>query len=255
MFRHGLTYLFAVALVTVAGAASAQTHRFALPAQCEAFLTVQSRECSVALFWRCKDTPKGEFTAATFGPNGMESAMRYSASYQWLDSIYTWDQSREVFTPPATDPIDSAELLNNGVDTYKFKMQRTAPGKSYVIRVSGADRLTGETTVIDGFTLDKLHTQLEIIAADGSVEYKSRGTQYYSRKLGQFFLGPETVFGADGEQTEYDGSPVDIILPGEPGFGNITPLFECDGQDAALTAPARPDRQPHADKETDHDRI
>ncbi|OYW58664.1 MAG: hypothetical protein B7Z31_07235, partial [Rhodobacterales bacterium 12-65-15] len=51
-----------------------------------------------------------------------------------------------------------------------------------------------------------------------------------------FFAGPsETEI--DGEWLAVDGSPVEFIFPGEPGFLASQPIFDCD----ALTASLSPD--------------
>lgn len=232
--------MLAAGLGTLGLTLPAAAAEFAPPTGCETFLTVQSKDCGVSLLWRCDMAPDGDFWAAAFGPEGLESIVGYSASYQWLDAVYMWDSSREAFLPPATDPIDIDALLGEGVDTYDFAMHRVEPSSSRDVRVLGADQLTGETVVIDGHTLESVTTDLRILGPDGAVEYQSRGTQYLSRELRQFFLGPETVTDPDGTETQYDGSPIDIILPGEPGFGATTPLYDCTKQDAGFApAPTR----------------
>lgn len=221
----------ALALATPSGAVD-----FSAPEGCEAFMTIQSRGCSVSLLWRCEARAERGVWEASFSPEGLGSVVSYDNDYQWLDAAYTWDNSREVFAPPATDPISVSELLATGLDTFDFNMHRATPDRRYDIRVTGADRLTGETVTIDGFEMEEVETRLEIIDDAGETEYASKGTQYYSRELGMFFLGPEEVTGADGVPSTYDDRPIDIILPGEPGFGSTTPLYDCNLQDAAATA-------------------
>ncbi|WP_085526383.1 hypothetical protein [Maritimibacter sp. HL-12] len=212
---------------------------FTPPEGCTSFLTVQNRSCSVTLQWRCSPEENSDFWSATFSSEGLESIVRYTDDYQWLDAVYMWDSSREEFAPPAADPISLTRLLDTGRDTFDFTMHRSQPDRSYDVRVVGADTLTGETVEIDGYSLDVVRTRVEITAEDGTVEYKSEGAQYLSRPLGQFFLGTERVFGTDGSVAEFDDAPVDIIEPGEPGFGATEPLYECNIQDAAMT-PAAP---------------
>lgn len=245
-----LAPLLLVTLAAPAGAAD-----FALPDGCAAFLTVQSKGCSVTVLWRCDVSTDGSFTEASFGPDGLETLVSYSANYQWLDSVYTWDSSREAFLPPAADPIDLAALLETGIDTYDFTMRRTEPGASYDVRVTGADALTGRTTKIDGYTFEIVDTRLEITGENGAVEYKADGQQYFSRELGHFFLGPETVFATDGSATDYDSAPIDIIRPGEPGFASSTPLYECAAADAAFATPRLTAPEHFSAQETDHDQI
>lgn len=240
------TTLGALAFALPAAAAD-----FSPPQGCEAFLTVQSRSCSVALQWRCGAEADSDFWSATFSSEGLESIVRYSADYQWLDAVYMWDNSREEFQPPATDPISLRTLIDAGIDSFDFTMRRSQTDRSYDLRVVGADLLTGETFEVDGYSLDVVRTRVEITAEDGTVEYKSEGRQYLSRPLRQFFLGTERISAPDGSVAEYDDTPVDIIEPGEPGFGATEPLYECNIQDAAMT-PAAPQA---AKKETTHDQI
>lgn len=224
---------------------------FTPPAGCESFLTVQNKSCSVSLLWRCDVAPEGDFWEATFGPEGLEMIVSYTGDYQWLDSVFMWDSSREEFVPPAADPIEASGLLTTGVDSYDFIMHRSEPGRSYDLRVIGADQLTGETVTIDGYEMDVVATRIELTAEDGTVEYSARGEQLYSRTLGHFFLGIEEALDADGSTTRYDDTPIDIILPGEPGFGATTPLYECDQLKAGFT----PDAPIPAQKETIHDEV
>ena len=212
---------------------------FTPPEGCQTFLTVQNKSCSVTVQWRCDEAPNDEFWTATYSQDGLESIVSYSGDYQWLTAIYMWDSSREEFTPPAADPVSISTLLEDGADSFDFTMRRTESDRSYDLRVVGADVLTGETTEIDGYALDLVATRVEITAEDGTVEYKSEGTQYVSRPLRQFFLGSERVFETDGSVTEYLDRPVDIIAPGEPGFGLTQPIYDCNQQEARMT-PAAP---------------
>jgi hypothetical protein len=236
---------------TVGAALPAGAAGFAPPEGCETFLTVQSRECSVSLLWRCDGAEDGPIWEANFSDGGLQSVVSYSASYQWLNALYMWDRSREEFLPPAADPIDLDALIGTGIDTYDFTMRRSEPQGTRDLRMVGADQLTGTTVTIDGHALEAVATELQILAGDGRVEYRSRGVQFLSRDLGLFFLGRETVTGSDGVAVEYDGTPVDIIRPGEPGFGTTVPLYDCNPQDAGFIP--KPPMRDH--EETTDDRI
>ncbi len=242
-----ITALLATLAITLpAGAAG-----FTPPKGCETFLTVQSRECSVSLLWRCDGVDDGPIWEANFSEGGLQSVVSYAANYQWLDAVYMWDSSREELVPPATDPIDLDTLIGTGIDTYDFIMRRSEPQGTRDVRMVGADQLTGRSVTIDGYDLEAVATELQILTEDGRVEYQSRGIQYLSHDLRLFFLGRETVTGTDGVAAEYDGTPVDIIRPGEPGFGTTVPLYDCNPQDAGFIPTAPMLRQ----EETSDDRI
>lgn len=229
------------AIVTLAAAFAlslpASAAPFEPPKGCEVFLTVQSRQCSVSVFYRCKSAKDGGFAEAAFDADGLSSVVSYGPDYQWRDSHYAWDNSREVLVTPVEDPIDLEVLIREGVDTFRFDMHRTAAGEDRLITIVGADVLSGDTREIDGRTLDVVQGQLQILGEDGTAEYQSRATQYLDREMRLFFLGPEEVRIGGGAPTPYDGSPVDFIHPGEPGFGQTLPLYECDQQKAEMIRP------------------
>lgn len=230
-FASATALTLAAALPVVSPALAAD---FAAPEGCEVFLTVQSKACMMSNLYRCDVAPKGSLWEAVFDAEGLSSVTAYDQTYQWIDSHYMWDQSREVFSPPADDPINIDDLLSEGVDTFHFSLHRTAPGENRDITVIGADVLTDETVEIDGMPLAVVNTDIQIIADDGTIEYQARGQQYLSREMRLFFLGVEDVIEADGSVTPYDNSPVDFIHPGEPGFGQNMPLYECNETKAAF---------------------
>ena len=242
MTKLAIAAAIAALALSLSAAPPAHAQQFTPPKGCEAFVTVQNRACTVSLLWRCNVSPEGDIWEATFSPDGLDSVVSYDHDYQWLDAAYSWDRSREEFDPPATDPISLGDLLETGSDTYDFLMRRSTPDRRYQIRVTGADMLTGATVTIDGFLLDEVETRLEIVDDEGVTEYASQGTQFFSRDLGLFFLGPEKVLRPGGETSQYNDSPVDIILPGEPGFGATEPLYDCVLQEAHLrfAVPGRP---------------
>ncbi|MBV7410880.1 hypothetical protein [Maritimibacter sp. DP1N21-5] len=205
---------------------------FAPPAGCKGVLTVQSRECTLLNLYICEGDDS--IWEATFSADGFDVLAQYSPDYIWRDIAYLWDQSRETFLEPAEDAPSLAELAKTGVDTFRYTVHRTAPGEDRLLTIVGADMLSGETVVIDGVTLARVDTELQILDDEGTVEYASRGTQYLDVERGLFFWGKDAVLDADGAETVYDNSPVDFIEPGEPGFGAAVPLYDCNEQKIAF---------------------
>lgn len=247
-----MKHLYAIAAVAALGAPVAATAAsFSAPQGCETFLTVQSKQCAVANLYRCAAEPEGSFWEVLHSSEGLESVVSYDPDYQWLTAYYAWDGASETFVAPAEDAISKSTLMAEGIDTFRFTMARTAPGEDREITVVGADQLVGRETVIDDVTLEAVSTELRILSDSGEVEYHARGFQYLSREFGLFFLGTEEVIGADGTATVYDSSPVEFIMPGEPGFGSTLPFYECDQQKAGFPPVAPGPGQ----KETIHDQI
>ncbi len=122
------------------------------------------------------------------------------------------------------DPASFSELLR-GKDTFTFELSKD---NGVQTRVTGFDRLTGKTIVIDGITL--LQTEFDYTETDraGNVLNRANGNEYVHRDWRMFFAGPSQWASGDGEFVPVDGSPLKFIFPGEPGFATTEPLFECD---------------------------
>lgn len=222
-----------LATPAVLAALGAHAGSFAPPKGCESFLTVQMKSCQVAIYWRCASAPDGHVWEASYDDAGPLSVTNYDREFQWLDSYYVMDGTREKLTEPNTDPISMSTLLSTGEDRFEFTLDAEVDGKHEVLRVEGHDRLTGKEITIDGLSLLEADTALTIWREDGSVDYKTEGRQYVSSSLRLFFLGEDRVHD-NGGVFEYDASPVDFIHPGEVGFNSTKPLYECDSVTSAL---------------------
>ncbi|MGB8623403.1 MAG: hypothetical protein WCD16_11340 [Paracoccaceae bacterium] len=199
---------------------------FTAPAGCATFLTLQMKGCQMALFWRC-DAQKDRVWQASFDDHGPLAVSLYDREFQWLDTYYTADSTRETLAEPGRDPVSMSELLATGKDSYGFTLSADDGQNKRRLHVVGNDRLTGQTVEIDGVKLRPAETEVTIRTEDGTVDYQSTGRQYVSAEMRLFFLGTETVMQKDGPVL-YDNTPVDFIFPGEPGFGATRPLYECE---------------------------
>ncbi len=209
-------------------AAQAVDEIFIAPDGCQTFLSLQSNGCQTYVFWRCAAAPAGEFWEATFAADGLASVVHYDREYQWLDAEYFWDQSREVLDNPGNDPISLRDLLDNGRDTFAFSLIRHEPDQSYVQYVAGHDELTGNEVTIDGVKLLESSAHVTITNEAGETEYESQNLQLLSREMGLLFFAKDSVTFEDGTTEEFDNTPVDFLYPGEPGFAEMTPLYQCE---------------------------
>lgn len=196
--------------------------RFFPPVGCTEVLTVQTRGCEVDHIYTCANDAPGDSWRVTFHVDGPVFMSKIDAETQWLESYDLQPYQRDVLVQPAPDPASFSELLETGTDTFDFT-QRSPGGFK---RVVGFDSLTGEEVVIDGEAL--LKTEFSARYESVSGPYLSvTGNEYVSTKFGRFFSGTYARV-IDGQTDEWDNSPVDFIYPGEPGFFEKTPLYDCD---------------------------
>ncbi|MCU0905770.1 MAG: hypothetical protein MUE83_18160 [Tabrizicola sp.] len=147
---------------------------------------------------------------------------------QWVESF---DPVRQVLDPAPVDPASFSELLASGIDTWDFTLSKEDGSGS---RVTGYDRLTGQTAVIDGITLQQTEVEATEYDPMGNVIRRSRGNEYLHPEWRMFFAGPGETDLGDGQWLPIDGSPVDFHFPGDEGFLSSQPIYDCD----ALTARA-----------------
>jgi hypothetical protein len=198
------------------------------PQGCEAFMTVQSKACRVSHYYTCQGDAPGDQWRVDMDQEGEFFASRIDREAQWVESF---DPVRQTLDPAPADPASFSELLATGIDTWDFTLSKDDGTGS---RAVGYDRLTGRTVVIDGITLSQTEVEFTEYGRDGTVLRRSRGNEYLHPEWRMFFAGPGETDLGDGLWRPIDGSPVEFIFPGEEGFLDRQPKYDCD----ALTARA-----------------
>jgi hypothetical protein len=111
----------------------------------------------------------------------------------------------------------------------------------------GFDTLPGQSVVIDGVALERTTFKIEARFGDGSLSYSARGSEFIHRDWRMFFSGTGATDYGDGEgPLPYDFTPVEFIFPGEPGFADRVPKYDCDDMTAEAT-PLPPIRETRDD--------
>lgn len=196
------------------------------PEGCTTFMTVQARQCRVSNHYTCSADAAGDQWRADFDQQGPFFLSRINHNAEWVESYDLGDVAvRQTLDPNPEDPASFTELLATGTDTFAFNLSRDNGERS---RVNGFDTLTGQTVVIDGVTLSETEFEFTETDANGVVLRQSRGREYIHPEMRLFFAGPSEWRGPDGDFLPINGSPVQFIFPGEPGFAATEPLFDCD---------------------------
>jgi hypothetical protein len=199
------------------------------PAGCEAFMTVQAKACRVSHYYTCRADAPGDQWRVDMDQEGEFFFSRIDAEGQWVESF---DPVRQTLDPNPLDPASFSELLATGFDSWDFSLTREDGTGS---RAVGSDALTGRTMVIDGITLRETEVVFgEYDRATGALLRQSRGNEYLHPDWRLFFAGPVETDLGDGMWRPIDGSPVEFVFPGEEGFLDRQPKYDCD----ALTARA-----------------
>lgn len=196
---------------------------FSLPPGCEAFVTVQSRGCTVSHHFTCESDPEGLQRRVDLSEEGMVYAGAIDRETQWIESFHFLSGHSERLAPNPADPASFTNLLQTNLDTFDFETLSDEVGTQ---RYVGQDRLTGETVTIDGVDLLQTEYQIVAYAADGTEMWRSTGNEYISPEWRMFMSGTSEVTTPD-DSWEDDGSPREFIFPGEDGFLSASPKFDC----------------------------
>ena len=230
------THLPSAALGLSLLAAPAFAGSFTPPEGCTTFMTVQSKGCRVSNHYTCEADPAGDQWRADYDQEGVYFLSRIDSEAQWVESIEIDPPSRQTLDPNPADPASFSDLLATGNDSYIFGLSKDTGDRT---RVRGADRLTGKQVVIDGITLQQTEFNFTETDTSGNVLRRSRGNEYIHPEWRLFFSGPSQWDGGDGTYLPIDGSPVQFIFPGEPGFASTQPLFDCDAVMSSLPFPPK----------------
>jgi hypothetical protein len=199
-------------------------------------MTVQSRQCRVSNHYTCATDAPGDKWRVDFDQEGAFFTSRIDNETQWIESKDSNPPVVQKLVPGAQDPASFSGLLATGRDDFAFGLTRDDGNDS---SVTGYDKLSGETFVIDGIQLQGTEFEFTEVDPAGNVTRRSRGNEYISEEWRLFFAGPSEWDPGDGTYLPMDGSPLQFIFPGEPGFAATQPLFECDD----VLSWAAPDQQ------------
>ena len=217
-----LTLLVAIGL-TAKPAISQTVETFSLPAGCEAWVTVQAKDCTVEHNFTCEGDPEGLKQRVTLDEEGMTYLGATDNESQWIRSFHPRSGHSEELEENPRDRASLTELIETGIDTYDF---RTISPEIGVTRFVGQDSLTGNVVTIDGVTLEETQFNITAYSEDGTELWSAEGNEYISRDWRMFQAGPGTVT-LPTETYEEDDSPVEYIFPGEPGFLSANPKHGC----------------------------
>jgi hypothetical protein len=235
----------AVALLCAPLAAGAQSDGpalFEVPEGCTAFLTVQSRGCTVSHHWTCEADPEGTHWRVSLDQEGPFYLSYTDAEFRWLQSFGLRDGSTSTLIEPEEDPASLSELLATGRDSMVFSLRVEGPSGTVQRDYTGFDSLTGEEVAVDGRTLEV--TEFAYQYGTGGGTRRVEGNQFVHAGWRLFFGGVETVTRPDGSTFEYNNSPMEFAEPGEAGFLTTRPIYDCgDMMSAAPRAPVRRVRQ------------
>lgn len=217
-----LTLSLAIGLTT--NSAMAQTvETFSLPSGCEAWVTVQSKDCTVEHNFICEGDAEGLKQRVALDQDGMNYLGATDAESQWVRSFHPRSGHSERLEDDPRDPASISELIETGIDTYDFRTLSDEIGET---RFVGQDSLTGRTVTIDGVALEETQYDITAYDANGTELWSSSGNEYISLEWRMFLAGPGTVTLPD-DSYEEDDSPVEFIFPGEPGFLSANPKHGC----------------------------
>ncbi len=225
----------------------AHANTFTPPEGCTGWMTVQARACRVSNYYKCSADAPGDQWRADFDQEGIFFMSRIDAEAQWVESVDLPEGITQTLDPGASDPASFSGLLSSGADPFVFSLSKD---NGEATRVMGQDKLTGSEVTIDGITLTQTEFTFTETDVAGNILRRARGNEYISPEWRLFFAGPGETDLGDGQWLPIDGSPVEFIFPGEPGYMATEPLFECDDLMSGIDAgpaviPASYGGQPH----------
>lgn len=213
------------ALICLAGPAAAQDSpaTFALPAGCDAFVTVQSASCQVEHHFTCASDPDGYQRRVTLDERGLTYAGQIDSETQWIESFHILSGHSERLESNPAEPASLSDLITHGVDEYDFRTLSDQIGRT---RFVGRDTLTGRTVTIDDVTLEETTYDITAYDDEGNVIWSGKGNEFISRDWRMFLSGTGVTTVGD-ETFERNDVPVEFIFPGEPGFLSARPKHGC----------------------------
>jgi hypothetical protein len=218
-------------------AAPAMAGTFTPPQGCKTYLTVQAHGCLVSQMYTCEADPAGDQWRADFSADGPVFLSKIDAETQWIESYEINPPTRETLDPNPKDPASFTELMATGLDTFDFGLTKSDGSHT---NVKGYDMLTGHSATIDGVVLQQTEYEYSQTDDEGNVLRHSKGNEYVSTEWRTFLSGKSQWEEADGTWLPSDNTPVKFYRPGDAGFQQTVPLFDCNAESAGLSLPGLP---------------
>ena len=206
----------ALAVSAIFFAVSAQAKdRYTMPDSCQGILTAQLSSCEVQNFYRCDGDPTGFLNAMAFGPDGILYYAIQNADGAPVIGEYPQDGVSLIDNKRGPDFISSTVLMTQGLDRFDFEMDSDLG----TFRAVGQMRLTGETKIIDGRSLDLVESELNFYDPKGALVLSADEPDLFDRELRWHFdtLDPDGL----------NKTPREFIYSGEPGFLTRAPKYDC----------------------------
>ena len=200
---------------------------FTPPEGCTLEVTIQNRSCTVSQHYRCSADAAGDQRVTYFDSEGPTFQSRIDKETRWIESRDMRSGIVDQLDPEAADPASFATLIATGRDDFDFWTQSSTGER---LRHIGHDRLTGATKEIGGVALEETEFDLKTFNESGDELIHRQGNQYISRAQGRFYGGVEASSDWTGAATKTNDSPVRFSFPGQPGFAETKPAYDCDLQ-------------------------
>ncbi len=216
---------FALMLATLALPAFAGT--FTPPQGCTLEVTIQNRSCTVSQHYRCSADAPGDQRVTYFDADGPTFESRIDKETRWLESTDLRSGVTDKLSSEATDPASFATLVETGRDDFDFWTESSTGER---LRHVGYDLLTGKKSQISGQPLEETEFDLKTYDESGELLIHRAGNQSISRAQGRFYGGVEHSEDWTGRVLESNDSPMRFSFPGQSGFAETTPAYDCDLQ-------------------------
>jgi hypothetical protein len=230
---HALLACMATAVGLQADAQTTAASTFSPPDGCTGFLTVQSRACEVANYYRCEAVAPGDYWRAKFDAEGLAYVSRTNSEGAWIELVDLVYHTRDTMMRDSPDPPSFTTLIDTGNDQYLYYHSDDFGSKS---KLTGSDQLTGRSVTIDGVILQETQFEFNRLADDGALVERGRGQQFIVPEWRMFFSGIE-FWGSEYDLAMDDHTPEEFIFPGDPGFFTARPKFECNETTSHLRNP------------------
>jgi hypothetical protein len=190
---------------------------------CEPLVTVQKRGCTVETVYQCSD-PAGPATVLLHSQDGEQSSVEAYTADGLIAYVGSLDGSYWMQVTDTPDPLDQDAMISDGFDTFAQNTETVIGDSGPISGVfSGTMFLTGEEE-IDGVTF--LAGRSDYSFETDGLARRTINTIYLNKDF-PFVLTGRSESINDGEANITDYSPVDLILPSEPGFGALQGLYDC----------------------------
>ncbi len=224
--RPCLRHMLRLAVLLAPGLAVAEGSILTRPADCKAVMTIQKHGCEVETQLMCGSGDAAFWRSEEYRFQGLNGVSHTDQQYRLIADQYTNGEFDFIIDPTKSFADTPLTVIAKGTGGYAQVGTLSMFGLTKPVSLTATLRSEPIELQLSGRSLHRFAVTFAMQLPPPMKAVKGNGVSYFDAPTGVFFDG-ELEFDGKALLSEISSKPAAIILPGEPGFDEPFPTYDC----------------------------